>query len=594
MSLPRLTEKTIRQYSSAQSFQRGSDYYQEGAVTSLVRRGTVLQAEVEGSEVLPYIVCCTFDSDSDEDLTATCTCPYDWGGWCKHIVATCLACIHQPEMIEERPPLDSQLASLNRDQLQLLLLKLAEQAPSLVGTIEREMTSLGFTSPEPITKVPTPASLQQIEIDPKAIHRQIRSIIRSQTSESYWEVEAVVRKLGGILEPAWMLIKAEDGRHALTLLRAITEGCIAEWKHLDDDDAQGSLFFSDLTAALAEALLCADLNYQEREWWANQLKSWRKKLGDYVIDDSFEMAVAAAVQGWDYPPLVRVLQGTITDKGAWDDEAPDYADELTLARLNVLKCRGRWQEYLYLAQAVGQLELYNIMLVHLGRIQEAMDYGLNYVSTPMEALAIAQALYEHGESEQSIQIAEHGLTLGGSKADLVKWLRDQAVAMGKKELALTAAERAFSEELSLENYLQVAQIAGEQWPERRAVQLDYLRHTKSLYKDGQVEVFLHEGLIDDAIAVVESSTDYKLIEQVVGAALTSRPDWVIQACQRQAEYIINKGQTKYYARAVNWLEKARTTYRALGREEQWQTYLNGLLSLHWRKSTLVPMLKALS
>lgn len=324
------------------------------------------------------------------------------------------------------------------------------------------------------------------------------------------------------------------------------------------------------------------------------MKIWRKKLGDSVIDDSFEMAIAAVVQGWDYPPLVQVLQGTITDKGAWDEEAPDYADELTLARLNVLKRRGRWQEYLYLAQAEGQLELYNIMLVHLGRIQEAMDYGLNYVSTPPEALAIAQALYEHDQSEQSIQIAQHGLTLEGSKADLMKWLRDQAVAMGKKELALTSAERAFYEELSLENYLQVAQIAGEQWPERRAVLLDALRQPKSFYQSGKVDVFLHEGLIDDAIAIVESSENHTLIERVVATALTLRPDWVIQVCQRQAEYIINKGQTKYYARAVNWLEKARTTYRALDREEQWQTYLSGLLSLHWRKSTLVPMLKALS
>jgi uncharacterized Zn finger protein len=497
-------------------------------------------------------------------------------------------------MIEERPPLDSQLASLKHDQLQLLLLKLAEQEPSLVGTIERAITSLGFTSSESTATAPTSAPLEDIEIDPKAIHRQIRSIIRSQSSESYWEIDAIVRKLGSVLEPAWTLIKAEDGRQALTLLRAIIEGCVAEWKHLDDFDCQASQFFSDLTAALAEALLCADLNYQEREWWADQLKSWRKKLGDYVIGDSFEMTVAAVVQGWDYPPLVRVLQGTITDKGAWDDEAPDYADELALARLNVLKRRGRWQEYLYLAQAEGQLELYNIMLVHLGRIQEVMDYGLNYVSTPLEALAIAQALYEHDQSEQSIQIAQHGLTLEGSKADLVKWLRDQAVVMGEKELALTAAERAFFEELSLENYLQVAQIAGEQWPERRAVLLDALRQSKSFYQSGKVDVFLHEGLVDDAIAVVESSTDYKLIERVVAAALALRPDWVIQVCQRQAEYIINKGQTKYYGRAVNWLEKARMTYQALGREEQWQTYLSGLLSLHWRKSALVPMLKALS
>src|SRR2546430_2417253 len=167
MSLPQLTEETIRQYSSAQSFQRGSDYYQEGAVISLVRRGTTLQAEVEGSEVSPYIVCCAFDSN--EDLIATCTCPYDWGGWCKHIVATCLACIHQPEMIEERPPLDSQLANLNRDQLQLLLLKLAEQEPALVGTIETEMSSLGLISPEPIATAPTSAPLQQFELNPKAI-----------------------------------------------------------------------------------------------------------------------------------------------------------------------------------------------------------------------------------------------------------------------------------------------------------------------------------------------------------------------------------------------------------------------------------------
>src|SRR5437660_3460151 len=136
---------------------------------------------------------------------------------------------------------------------------------------------------------PTSAPLEDIEIDPKAIHRQIRSIIRSQSSESYWEIDAIVRKLGSVLEPAWTLIKAEDGRNALTLLRAIIEGCVAEWKLLDDFDCQASQFFSNLTAALAEALLCADLNYQEREWWANQLKSWRKKLGDCVIDDSFEM-----------------------------------------------------------------------------------------------------------------------------------------------------------------------------------------------------------------------------------------------------------------------------------------------------------------
>jgi hypothetical protein len=45
-------------------------------------------------------------------------------------------------MIEECPPLDSLLASSNHDQLQLLLLKLSEQEPSLVGAIKSRITSL--------------------------------------------------------------------------------------------------------------------------------------------------------------------------------------------------------------------------------------------------------------------------------------------------------------------------------------------------------------------------------------------------------------------------------------------------------------------
>lgn len=110
--------------------------------------------------------------------------------------------------------------------------------------------------------------------------------------------------------------------------------------------------------------------------------------------------------------------------------------------------------------------------------------------TTEEALALAKALYEHGEREQSLQIAEHGLTLQGHKVSLAKWLRDQAFSMGEKTRALVAADVAFREEISLENYLRVAEIAGEQWPERRTQLLEYARHTQSSYPQGQINVFL--------------------------------------------------------------------------------------------------------
>jgi uncharacterized Zn finger protein len=154
---------------------------------------------------------------------------------------------------------------------------------------------------------------------------------------------------------------------------------------------------------------------------------------------------------------------------------------------------------------------------------------------------------------------------------------------------------AFRDEISLENYLRVAEIAGEQWSERRTELLDHTRHMKSSYPQGQINVFLHEGLIEDAIAALDPYASHTLIEQVVDAALQSQShlDWVIQACRKQAEYIMDGGKAEYYSSAASWLAKARTAYRALGRKEEWQAYLNELLSRHGRKYKLVPMLKAL-
>src|SRR5205085_1404306 len=229
-------------------------------------------------------------------------------------------------------------------------------------------------------------------------------------------------------------------------------------------------------------------------------------------DEAFDAPQTAALDGWDYPPLQRVLQGSITEQGAWEGEAPDYADDLTEARLHILQRRGRFQEYLYLAEAEGHTKEYVTMLVRLGRVDEAASYGRKYLATTEEALALAKALYEHGEREQGLQMAEHGLTLEGHKASLAKWLRDEALSMGEQTRALTAAEVAFREEISLENYQRAAEIAGEQWPERRTELLEHARHAKSFYQQGQIDVFLHEGLIEDAIASLEPSASHTLVE----------------------------------------------------------------------------------
>ena len=60
---------------------------------------------------------------------------------------------------------------------------------------------------------------------------------------------------------------------------------------------------------------------------------------------------------------------------------------------------------------------------------------------------------------------------------------------------------------------------------------------------------------------------------VMDAVIEHRPAWVIEAARRQAERIIESGQSKYYHHAVSWLVRARAAYQAAGRDADWQAYL---------------------
>ena len=171
-----LTEALVRQYASPESFRRGQEYFQDGAVISLVRRGSVLQAEVEGSQPEPYRVRVVADAAGLTE--ASCDCPYDWGGWCKHIVAALLACVHEPESVEERPTVEEMLSGLNREQLLGLLLRLADGDPSVADVLDEEIPLLASSSAE----TPNPEakrSTRRTALDTVSIRRQVHSILHS-------------------------------------------------------------------------------------------------------------------------------------------------------------------------------------------------------------------------------------------------------------------------------------------------------------------------------------------------------------------------------------------------------------------------------
>ncbi len=133
-----LTEKQIRERASDQSFKKGQDYYESGAIYNPARQptpaGVTLTAQCEGSSAPPYRL--QVELDEGGVRSASCTCPYDWGGDCKHIVALLLMYIQEPDEFSEQKSVNELLIDLEKEALVALILHLVERDPELYDALE--------------------------------------------------------------------------------------------------------------------------------------------------------------------------------------------------------------------------------------------------------------------------------------------------------------------------------------------------------------------------------------------------------------------------------------------------------------------------
>ena len=558
MANPIISEATLRSLTTPESFSRGEDYYHSGAVSDIERRGDVLHAEVEGSHYEPYQV--SINLDESGIVAADCSCPYDWGGYCKHIVAVLLTYIRDRTEIAERPTPDALLAGLDAETLRGLLLGLLTAHAELIPWVETQV-ALRAQRSQPAVSPPAQAAPppRRSPVDTNAIRRQVRYQMRG--SDDY-AASGVVSGLDTILAQAVQALDANDGENALAIAATIAEEIIPGWEEFDDSDGIFGDFFPRLGAVMTEAFLTADLPAAERTPWTSRLEKWQAELDDYGVGDAFDAALAAADQGWDYAPLRRAMLGQAPSDEKSDDEESGFADALAQAWLNVLERQGRTDEFLNLARARGQITRYVTMLVKAGRVQEAIAYGLNGTLAAADALALAKALRERGEHRPALRIAERGLDAGGPQVhELAVWLREAAAALGEAPLALRAARVAFAASATLADYLAVQAAAGEGWTTLRAELLRELGGKTFTWISGPIDIYLHEGLVDDAVKLVDSQpyVDYATLGRVADAAYASHPDWVIRQCRRQAEPTMDEGKSKYYAHALGWLERGQAS-----------------------------------
>ncbi|MBC7250345.1 MAG: tetratricopeptide repeat protein [Anaerolineae bacterium] len=94
--LDHLTEADIRARCTEASFERGWSYYTGGAVRQRTRLDDGIETRVAGTHIYRVTI-----REAPGRLVAFCTCPYDCGSDCKHIVATLLAWLHEPDSFRQ-------------------------------------------------------------------------------------------------------------------------------------------------------------------------------------------------------------------------------------------------------------------------------------------------------------------------------------------------------------------------------------------------------------------------------------------------------------------------------------------------------------
>ena len=586
MALPKITESMIRAGAAPESFRRGEEYYRDGAVSNTAIQGALLSGECAGTYAPYYRV--QVELDEAGIAEASCTCLYEYGGYCKHIVALLLTYLHRPKSFTARKAPAELLADLDQDDLVAILTKLMQEQPELSDRIEA------------LTSIPSRSRKKRKKVDIDVYRRHILGIVHSldgmRMSEAYWHVGSLANQLREVQQSALKFLDAGDAETALEILLLLLEEASRAIEYIDDSNGELGGYVGDLGTALAEAILSLELSQVERAKLTGRLEKLIRYAGDYGMEGNLDTAIQAAKFGWDdIPEETTPLRKTVStvdendewgagDEGEdWDEEdeyrlrewgRPTIADlyDLTEAKLNVLDRQGRTEEYLDLCKREERHLRYALKLCDLKQVTNAVKYARKNLSTAEESLQVAQRLRELRLVTEAIEIGEHGLKLKGSKAGLGEWLGPVEEAQGRTKQALAAWLAAFAEHPTLETYKTIKGLAGSGWGRLRPEAMSKLR--KSYDKQVLAEVLLLEEEWDEAIKVAEGrEVWYPIIETVADGVLPHRPEWVVQISLKHAERLMTEAKSKNYPIAAAWLKRAKEAYKLLGKTEEWKRYL---------------------
>ena len=566
------SESGIRANVSEESFNRGQYYFDNGLVSSVVKRGNEIVASVEGSEYTPYRVSITVGGAGG--AFATCSCPYDWGGWCKHIVATMLACIDDPDLNEE-PTLESRLVRLDKEQLIALVLRMVNRHDDLEIYIDAATASVEAT------------------IDDERIRAQVQRIF-SHAGHDWRASSQVAMALEEIIEIGDTYCEQKSWNLAVTQYSVVLGGILENYESIYDNESEVGWVADTCTQKLGVCLEELD-DFTEREHIFRSLIDtylWDVNMGGYGISDSVPAIVLdeasederSMIAQWLREELPSEDSHSENNHSTWklqaigkfllDLEENQLDDESYLQR-----CRetARWSELI-------------TRLFELGRIDEAVE-----VTRQVQGYQFRNLLdiFEKNKLSEHISDEVHERSRKENNWQLIEWLKKHAESKGNDEEALHFSEQLFWMHTGIDRYKEIKRLALKcgLWEKRRPGIEERL--VKENGYNILTEIHLLEDELDEALECLDRvnqpaqqwrgwhrSPDERLTLRVAEAVKPSRPDETVRLYLHVVEQLIDcRGRDNYKA-AARHLVAVRDLYQNLERKADWQQLIEQVRENH--------------
>jgi uncharacterized Zn finger protein len=568
--MPRITLDDIRGRATAQSFARGESYFRNGAISDTVRRGNELEGRCEGSEYVPYHVRVTLDEAGRID-TAICTCAYDWGGDCKHIVALLLMYLHEPELFEERAPVQDTLLERSQEQLVTLIRQMIARYPDLQALIDR----------------PVPGQQPGDQpVDTEPFRRELRRAVRTFGE---WGDHTAEHTIYSVAEAARRFVDAGDWRSACAIYRAIIEESLLDDHYPVDDEGEFVMALNDVLERLADCLDREELVQDEAERHAilDRLLDayiWDVDMGGYGLGDNvLPEALLAHVKQEDLPAIrERILAAqrrkAQSQYGQWGVEA--Y--ESLLVQLDALDNTDP-EVTLRRLRDQGLYRLLFGKLLSMERVEEAVAVIAERLTGPYERLQILPMLTEAGHDATAVRLARE--TLNSQFDDrLAHWLAQRYAARGDPKALFDLRLQCMQKNANEAYYAALKQAAEDvgTWESVRPEIIRQLERSKQF--EVLTRVYLHDQEWDaawDTLARVAGPSKgwmnwSRLDFEVAECSRHARPQKAIPVYVDYARCEIDRRSRGNYAQAAVYLTVVRDLYRQLDDEEAWPEVISAI------------------